>query len=98
MVSCSGSLVQSCCGEAGALQTNLIGLGGEHSKFSGHTGFAPTHGCVISPFTLLRLQAAPYGAGPALHVVPVFGNSTKAWTQLGLRFVPSLARAAQAAS
>ena len=44
MVSCSGSLVQSCCGEGGALQTNVIGLCGEHSQCSGHTGFAPLAG------------------------------------------------------
>ena len=31
---------------------------------SGHTGFALTHGCVLSPSTLLRLPAALYGAGP----------------------------------
>ena len=70
MVSCSGSLVQSRCGEGGAL---------------------------LSPSTLLRLPVALYAAGPALRVVPVSGYSTKAWTQLCLRFVPSLAGAAQAA-
>ena len=32
-----------------------------------------------------------------LHVVPVFGYSTKVQTQLGLRLVPSPAGAAQAA-
>ena len=47
----------------------------------------PAHGCVLSPSIPLRLRAA----------VPVFGYSTKAWPQLGLRFVPSLSRAAQAA-
>ena len=41
VVSCLGSLVQSCCGEGGALQTNVTGLCGEHSQCSGHTGFAP---------------------------------------------------------
>ena len=39
MVSCSGSLVQSCCGEGGVLQTNVTGMCGEHSHCSGHTGF-----------------------------------------------------------
>ena len=35
---------------AGALQTNVTGLCREHSKFSGHTGFAPAQGgCVCSP-------------------------------------------------
>ena len=58
----------------------------------------PAHGCVLSPSTHLRLPAALYGAGPALRAVPVFGYSTKARTQLPLRFVPSPARAAQAAS
>ena len=53
--------------------------------------------CVLSPSTLLRLPAVLYGAGPALCVVPVFGYSTKAQTRLRLRFVPSPARAAQAA-
>lgn len=91
MASCLGSLVQSCCGEGGALQTNVTGVCGEHSQCSGHTGFAPAHGCVLSPSTLLRLPAALYGAGPALRAVPVFTYSTKAWTRLGLSFVPSLA-------
>ena len=52
---------------------------------------------MLPPSTLLRLQAALYGAGPAWRAVPVFGYSTKARTLLGLCFVPSPARAAQAA-
>ena len=70
MVSCLGSLVQSCCGEGGPLQTNVPGLCGEHSQCSGHTGFAPIHRCVPPPSTLLRLQAAVQGAGPELHALP----------------------------
>ena len=70
MVSSSGSLVPSRCGEGGEL---------------------------LSPSTLLRLPAALYGGGPALHAVPVFGYFTKARTQLRLRFVPSPAGGAQAA-
>ena len=91
MVSHLGSLVQSCCREGGALQTNVTGACGEHSQHSGHTGFAPAHGCVLSLSALLRLPTALYGAGPALRAVPVFGYSTKTRTWLGLRFVPSLA-------
>ena len=50
MVSCSGSLVQSCCGEGGALQTDITALCGEHSRCSGHTGLAPARGrCVCFP-------------------------------------------------
>ena len=89
MVSYLGSLVQSCCGEGGALQTNVTGVCGEPSQCSSHTGFVPAHGCVLSPSTLLRLQAALQGVGPELRAVPVFGYSTKAQTRLGLSFVPS---------
>ena len=96
-VSCLGSLVQSCCGEEGALQTNVTGLCGEHSQCSGHTGFAPALGMCTFPSTLLRLPAALYGVGPTWHAVPVFEYSTKAQTRLGLCVVPSPARAAQTA-
>ena len=58
VVSSSASLVELCCGEGGALQTNVTGLCGEHSQCSGHTGFDPAHECVLSLSTLLRLQAA----------------------------------------
>ena len=47
MVSCSGSQVQSCCGEGGALQAD-VAVCGEHSQSSSHTGFAPLTG-VCSP-------------------------------------------------
>ena len=92
MVSPLGLLVQSCCGEGGALQTNVTGLCGEHLQCSSHTGFTPAHWCVFSPSALLRLPAALYGVGPALRVAPVFGYSTKARTRLGLSFVPSPAQ------
>ena len=52
---------------------------------------------VLSPSTLLRLQAALQGVGPELCAVPIFGSSTKAQTRLGLRSVPSPAGAAHAA-
>ena len=66
VVSCFGLLVQSRCGEGGALQTNLSGLCVEHSQCSDHTGFAPHWVCPHTGFarahgtcaTLLRLQAA----------------------------------------
>ena len=43
---------------------------GERSQCSGHTGFAPVHRVCAFPSTLLRLQAALQGAGPALCVLP----------------------------
>ena len=89
------SSVQSCCGEGGALQTD-IAVCGVHSPCSGHTGSAPHRGVCAFPSTLLRLPAALHGAGPVLNEVPVFGSSTKARIRLCLRFVPSLASAAQA--
>ena len=54
-------------------------------------GLPPLMEHALSLSTLLRLQADVEG------MVPVFGYSTKAQTWLGLRFVPSLAQAAQAA-
>ena len=69
MVSCSGSLVQSCRGEGGALQTNVTGLCGEDLQCSDHT-VCPRSRHVLSPSTLLRLQAALQGAGPELRALP----------------------------
>ena len=52
MVTCLGSLVQSCCGDGGRLQTNITGVCGECSQFLGHTWFTPTHGmCAFSVYT-----------------------------------------------
>ena len=89
------SLVQSCCREGGALQISLC-VGSAHSV-PATLGLPCSRVCVLSPSILLRLPAALYGAGPALRAVPVFGFSTKAQARLRLRFVPSQARAAQAA-
>ena len=69
MVSCLGSLVQPCCGEEGAPQTNVTGLCGEHPQGSGHTGFAPLTG-VCSPHLhcsgsrLLYMERALRGVCP----------------------------------
>ena len=61
MVIYLGSLVQLCCGEGGTLQTNITGMCGECSQCLGHTGFAPTHVCVLSQFILLRLWVSLQG-------------------------------------
>ena len=51
-----GLLVQSCCGEAGTLQTNITGVCGECSQCLGHTGFAPAHGlCAFPVYTAQAL-------------------------------------------
>ena len=76
---------------------------GSTSSVPATLGLPPLTVCVLSPSTLLRLQVALQGAGPELRVLPrpkplkfqVLLYSTKAQTRLGLRFVPSLVRAAQ---
>ena len=88
--------VQSCCGEGGALQTD-IAVCGELSPCSGHTGFAPHRGVCAFPSALLGLPAALYGAGPAFSAVPVFGSSTTARIRMRLPVVSSPASAVQAA-
>ena len=90
------SSVQSCCGEGGALQTDILCVGSTHSVLA-TLGLPRTGVSVLSPSTLLRLPAALYGAGPAVRAVPVFGSSTKAGIRLRLHFVPPLAWAVQAA-
>ena len=56
-----GSLVQLCCGEGGALQTNLTGMCEECSQCLGHTGFAPAHG--VCAFQVYTAQAPGCSAG-----------------------------------
>ena len=57
MVTYLGSLVESCWGEGGTLQTNITGVCGECLQCLGHPGFSPLTACVLSPSTLLRLQS-----------------------------------------
>ena len=69
-----GSLVQSCFGEGGTLQTNNTGM---CSQCLGHTGFAPPHGvCALPAHTA---QALGCSAGnrprPALGFIHVPGLS-----------------------
>ena len=95
----SGSLVQSCCGEGETLQRSITGVCGERAQCLSHTGFAPAHG--VCAFPVYTAQALGYSAGnclrPALGCThfpglsrsgQVLRYSTKAQTQLGLRFVP----------
>ena len=52
MVTYLGSLVQSCCGEGGTLQTNITGVCEECLQCFSHTGFAPTQGmCAFMVYT-----------------------------------------------
>ena len=70
MVSYLDSLVQSCCGEEGTLQTNITGVCGECSQCLGHTGFAPIHG--MCAFLVYTAQDPGYSAGELSKAGPGF--------------------------
>ena len=105
VVSCSGSLVHSCCGEGGALQTDVTGLCGEHSQCSGHTGLPASSGCVCSPHLhcsgsrlLYRERALSYVHFPGLsHSSSGFQVLHKDADSVGPAFCAFRVRAAQAA-
>ena len=74
MVIYLGSLVQLCCREGGALQTNITGVCGECSQRLGHTGFAPAHGkCAFPDYTAQAPGCSARElskAGPGLRALP----------------------------
>ena len=86
-----GSLVQSCCGEGGMLQTNNSGM---CLQCLSHTGPAPVHGtCALPAHTAQALGcSAGYHPRPALGCIHLPGlscsGSGMAQIPLGLRFVP----------
>ena len=61
MVTYLGSLVQSCSGEGGTLQTNISGVCGECSQCLRHTGFVPAHD--VYAFPVYTAQAPRCSAG-----------------------------------
>ena len=65
MVSFLGSLVQSCCGEGGVLQTD-IAVCGEHSQCSGHTGFASLMGVCAFPIYTAQAPGCSIWSGPCV--------------------------------
>ena len=60
-----GSLIHWCCGDGGALQTNIPGM---CSQCPGRTGFAPAHG--VYPFPVYTAQAPGCSAGELPKVGP----------------------------
>ena len=64
MVSCLGSLVQSCYGEGGTLQTNITGVCGECLQCLGHTGFAPAHSVCAFPVYTAQASGCSVGSSP----------------------------------
>ena len=67
-----GSLVESCCGEGGALQTSITGVFWEHWQCLATLGLPPLMACVLSPSTLLRLQIALQGNCPTWALCSVY--------------------------
>ena len=85
-----GSLVLSCCGEGGTLQTNNTGV---CSQCLRHTGFAPAHG--VRAFPVYTAQALGCSAGnrprPALGCIHLPGLSRSgSGTQVVLRGADSV--------
>ena len=60
------SSVQSCCGEDGALQTD-VAVCGEHSPCSGHTGFAPYRGVCAFPVYPAQAPSCSIWSGPCVE-------------------------------
>ena len=96
MISYLGSLVQSCYGEGGALQTD-IAVCGEHSPCSGHTGFAPYRGVCAFPVYTAQAPSCSIWSVPCTACGSSLRAPHKERTRLHLCFVPSLVPAAQAA-
>ena len=86
MVSCSGSLVQSRCGEGGALQTRVTDVCGEHSQCSGHNGFAPTHGVCAFPVYTAQAPGCFIGGGPCVACTSSFRVLHKSTDSVGPAF------------
>ena len=64
MVTFLGSLVHSCCGEGGTLQTNITCVCGECSQCFSCTEFAPAHS--VCAFPVYTAQALGCSAGNCL--------------------------------
>ena len=96
MVSCLGSLVQSCCGEGGALQAD-IAVCGEHSPCSGHTGFAPYRGVCAFPVYTAQAPGCSIWSGPCVECGSSFRVLHRSADSVAPAFCAFPARAAQAA-
>ena len=85
MLSCLGSLVQSRCGEGGALQTD-IAVCGEHSPCSGHTGFAPYRGVCAFPVYTAQAPGCSIWSRPCVACGSSFQILHKSMDSVGPAF------------
>ena len=69
VVSCLGSLVQLCCGREGHCRQISLACVGSTCSVAATLGLPPLKACVLSPYTLLRLQVALQGGGPELRAL-----------------------------
>ena len=97
MVSCSGSQVQSCCGEGRALQTDIIAVCGEHSPCSGHTESAPHRGVCAFPVYPAQAPGCSTWSGPCVACGSSFRVFHKSADSVAPAFCAFPAGAAQAA-
>ena len=79
------SSVQSCCGEGGALQTD-IALCGEHSPCSGHTGSAPLRGVCAFPVYTAQAPGCSIWSGPCVECGSSFRVLHKSADSVGPAF------------
>ena len=99
MVTYLSSLVQSCCGEGGTLQTNITGMCGECLQCLSHTVFAPAHS--LCAFPVYTAQAPGCSAdelseaGPGFRALPRskllrfrFSGTPQGTDSVGLHCVP----------
>ena len=96
MISYLGSLVQSCCGEGGALQTD-IAVCGEHSPCSGRTGFAPHRGVCAFPVCTAQAPGCSIWSGPCAECGSSFPVLHKSADSVAPAFCVFPASAVQAA-
>ena len=90
-----GSLVQSCCGEGGTLQTNNTGV---CSQCLDHTGFVPVHDMCAFPVYTAQAPGCSARAlsqvGTAFHALPksklhrFLGAPQRHRPRLAVHFVP----------
>ena len=96
MVSCLGSLVHPCCGEGGALQTNVTGLCGSTRSVPATLGLPRSRLCAL-PVCTAQAPGCSIWSGPCVVCGSSFRVLHKSADSVGPVFCAFPARAAQAA-
>ena len=96
MVSCSGSLVQSSCGEGGALQADITGVCGEDPQCPATLGLPRSRVCAFPVYTA-QAPGCSIGSRPCVACGFSFQVPHKSADSVGPAFCAFPAQAAQAA-